>query len=92
MIVPPGSAHAFRVPMIWDYIVIVRELFVADRAYARLLADLTVKQLSHLGRGPQFPISARVVRILDSLNSESYELWTGKAFTATAGQGSMDWA
>ena len=72
MIVSPRSAHPLRMFMVGDDVVKVCEFFKANCANAGLLADLAVKQLSHLGRGPQFPVSARVVRILNSLNSESY--------------------
>lgn len=50
VIVPPRSAHSFRMPMVGDHVVIVRELLVADRANASLFSDLSVKQLPHLGR------------------------------------------
>ena len=50
VIVPPRSAHSLRIPMVRDDVVIVRELFVADRADAGLFPDLSVQQLSHLGR------------------------------------------
>ena len=77
MIVTEGSSHSFRISMVGDDVVKVCELFVANCAYARLLADLAVKQLAHLGRGSQLPISTRVVGILNSLNSESDQLWFG---------------
>jgi hypothetical protein len=50
VIVPPRSTHSFWVPMVRDHIVIVCELFMADRADASLFADLSVQQLPHFGR------------------------------------------
>lgn len=50
MIVTEGSSHSFRISMVGDDVVIVRELFVADCAYAGLLANLAVQQLPHLSR------------------------------------------
>ena len=42
MIVPPGSSHPFRIPVVWHDIVVVRELFVADGTLPVLLDDLAV--------------------------------------------------
>lgn len=50
MIVTEGSSHSFRISMIGHDVAKVCELFVANCAYARLLADLTFKQLSHVCR------------------------------------------
>jgi hypothetical protein len=68
VIIPPCSSHSFRVLVVRDHVVVIREVFVADSAYPALLDNLTVQKLPHLGRGPQFPISSRVMRIFD--------LWT----------------
>lgn len=50
VIVSPRPTHALWIPMVRNHVVIVRELFVANRADASLLSDLSVQQLSHLGR------------------------------------------
>lgn len=50
VIVAPRSTHSLRVSVVWDDVVVVRELFMADRADAGLFSDLSVEQLSHLGR------------------------------------------
>jgi hypothetical protein len=65
--------------VIWNDVVVVGELFVADRAYSGLLPHLAVQQFPHLRGGSQLPISSRVVRIFDALNSKSYEpgAWEG---------------
>jgi hypothetical protein len=49
VIVSPRSAHSFGIPMVRNHVVIVRELFVADRADTSFFADLSVQQLPHLG-------------------------------------------
>jgi hypothetical protein len=92
MIISPGSSHSFRILVVWNDVVIVGKLFVADRAYPGLLPHLAVQQCSHLCRGSQFPISSRVVRIFDALNSQSYEPRLGKGFPATAGKRFVNWA
>jgi hypothetical protein len=50
VIVAPRSTHSFWSPVVRNHVVIIRELFVADRADASLFSDLSVEQLSHLGR------------------------------------------
>ena len=89
MIVTESSSHSFRISMVGNDVVIVRELFVADRADTILLSDLPVEQLAHLAWGSQFPISSRVMRIFNSLNSKSDQLWFGKRFASAAGKRSM---
>jgi hypothetical protein len=48
MIISPGAAHSFGIPMIRDDVAIVRELFMADWAYPVLLNNLPVQQFPHL--------------------------------------------
>ena len=84
VVVSPRSAHPFGIPVVWNDVVIVGEFFVADRTYSGLFPHLSVHQLSHFSRRSQFPIAARVVRIIDSLHSQSYESGFGKGFAATA--------
>ena len=43
MIVSPGSAHAFRVLVVRDDIVVIREFLVADGANAGLLSNLAIQ-------------------------------------------------
>ena len=50
MIISPGSSHSLGIPVVRDDVVVVRELFMAYRAYASLLADFPVQQFAHLGR------------------------------------------
>jgi hypothetical protein len=79
MVISPRSTHSFGILMVWNDVVVVGELFVADRAYSGLLPHLAVQQFPHLRGGSQLPISSRVVRIFDALNSKSYEpgAWEG---------------
>jgi len=60
--------------MVGDDVGIIGEVLVANCAYAALLADLSVEQFPHLGRGSQLPVSARMMRIFDSLNTKSDHL------------------
>jgi len=48
MIISPRSSHSLGIFVVWNDVVIVRELFVADRADARLLSNLAIQQLAHL--------------------------------------------
>ena len=51
-----------------------------------------VQQFPHLRGGSQLPISSRVVRIFDALNSKSYEPGLGKGLSAAAGKRFVNWA
>jgi hypothetical protein len=55
--------------MVGDDVVIIAKLFVADRTYTSLLSNFAVQQFPHLGRGSQLPVSPRVMRIFNPLNS-----------------------
>ena len=50
MVVSPRSAHPFWIPMVWEDVAVVRELFVADGTSPVLLGNLAVQQLPHLRR------------------------------------------
>src|ERR1700687_1978764 len=84
MIVPPRSSHSFRILVVRGHVVVIREVLVADSANPALLHNLSVQKFPHLGRGSQFPISARVMRIFNSLNSKSDYLRPGKKLPPTA--------
>jgi hypothetical protein len=49
VVIPPRSAHSFRIPVVGNYIVIVCELFMADSAFPVLLDNLAIQQFPHLG-------------------------------------------
>jgi hypothetical protein len=92
VIVAPCSSHTFGVLVIGNDIVVVREFFMADRAYATLFSNLAVHQLPQFGGRSEFSIAARMMRIFDPLNSESNQFWFGEYFSPAAGNGSVNWA
>ena len=90
VVIPPRSSHSFRILVVRGHVVVIREVLVADSANPALLHNLSVQKFPHLGRGSQFPISARVMRIFNSLNSKSDYLRPGKKLPPTAGNRLMD--
>ena len=92
MIVPPASAHSLRAFMVGDDVGIIGEVLVANCAYAALFSDLAVHQFPHFHGRSLLPISARVMRIFNPLNSKPNQLGRGKRFAATARKRSMDLA
>ena len=50
VVVSPSSAHPLGIPMVWDDVVIVGELFMADGTLSVLLDNLPVQEFPHLGR------------------------------------------
>jgi hypothetical protein len=70
VIVSPRSSHSLGIPMVWHYVVVVGELFVADGTLSVLLDNLPVQELPHFRRGPEFPIPPRVMRVVNVSNSE----------------------
>ena len=72
VIIPPGPSYSFGISMVWDDVVIVCELFVTNGAFPVLLDDLPVQQFPHFRAGPEFPISSRVMRILNALHTDPY--------------------
>jgi hypothetical protein len=48
MVISPRPSHPFGISVIWRNIVVVGELFVADRTFPVLLDDLPVQEFSHL--------------------------------------------
>jgi hypothetical protein len=72
MIISPSSAHSFRIPVVGNYIVTIRELFVTDGAFSVLLDNLPIQQFPHFSRRPELPISSRVMRIINPLHAHPY--------------------
>jgi hypothetical protein len=68
--------------MVGDNIGIIGEVLVANCAYAALFSDLAVHYFPHLRRGSQFPISARMMRIINPLNPKPDQLGLRKLFPA----------
>lgn len=93
VIVPPRSAHSFRILVVRNNVVVVRKLFMTDRAYAALQPDFAVQQLSHFCRRSKFPESTRMMRVFDSLHAHpqcSGLLFLSSCFPAAAKQGPVD--
>jgi hypothetical protein len=84
VVVSPSPSHTLGIFVVWDDIVVVHELFVADCAFPVLFDSLPVKQFSHFCSGPEFPISSRVMRILNTLNSQTHSTFLASSVTATA--------
>ena len=94
VIISPSSAHSFRIPVVRDHIVVVRKLFMADGAFPVLLDNFPVQQFPHFRGRSEFPISSRVIRILNALHAHPYYCCLSvpsDRFPATAEQGSMNW-
>src|SRR5271157_948923 len=85
MVVSPCPSHPFWIPVIWHDVVVVRELYVADRTYPVLFDDLPVQEFPHLRWRSEFPISSRVMRVFDALHAEPYCPGFGDEFPTTAG-------
>ena len=85
VVVSPGPSHSSGIFMVWDNVVVVGELFVADRAFLVLIDDLPVQQFPHLRRRPELPISSRVMRIFDPLHAKPHCPGFGDEFATAAG-------
>ena len=72
MIVSPPAAHSFWFSMVWDGVVVARELFVANRAFPILLDNLPIQEPPHFGWRPEFPKSPGMMRILKALHAYPY--------------------
>src|SRR5208282_6133923 len=92
VVVPPRSSHPFGIPVIWNYIRVIRELFVADGAFPVLLRNLSVEKFPRFSGGPEFPISSRMVRIVNASNSRLQSARIGRLSPAAAGNRFVDWA
>jgi hypothetical protein len=69
MIVSPRSSHSFGISVVRHYVVVIRELMVADGTDAVLFGDFPLQQFPHFGGGPEFPIPPWVVRIINAPNT-----------------------
>jgi hypothetical protein len=84
VVVSPRAAHSFRFPVIRNDVVVIREIFVADSAYPALFDNFPVHQFPHFGGRSEFAVSARVMRIFNSLNSKPDQSGSGHEFPPTA--------
>jgi len=92
VIIPPRSSHPFRIPVVWNHIVIVCELFMTNGAFPVLLDNLPVQQFPHFSRRPEFPISSRMMWIINASNPRLQSAHIGRSFPTAAGNRFVDWA
>ena len=91
MIISPSSAHSFRIPVVGNHVVIICELFVTDGAFSVLLDNLPIQQFPHFSRRSEFPISPRMMRIINASNPRLQSAPIGRLFPAAAGNRFVDW-
>ena len=70
MIVTPRSSHPSWADVVRYDVAVVGEPFLAEGADAILRRNLSVHQLPHLSIGTDLPISARVLGIVDTTDSQ----------------------
>jgi len=92
VVVPPRSSHPFGISVVRNDIVVVCELFVADGAFPVLLDNLPPQQFPHLSGGSEFPISSRMMRIINASNPRLQSARMGRLFPTAAGNRFVDWA
>jgi hypothetical protein len=74
-------------------VVIVRKLILAESACAVLGGDLSVHQLPHLRVRPDFPISTRVLRIINATNAHlARSSFLRDWLSSAAGERTVNWA
>jgi hypothetical protein len=62
---------------------------VADCTLSVLLDSLPVQEFPHFHRRSEFPISSRVMRVFNALDTEAYSACLSDLFPATAEERSM---
>ena len=78
--------------MVRYHIAVVGKLLLADAANAILGNDFPVKEFAHLPVGTQFPVSARVLRIVDAPDTQlPMSSFFRDCLPAAAGEGAVDW-
>jgi hypothetical protein len=85
VVIPPRASHPFGIPMVWHDVVVICELFVTNRAFPVLLDNLPIQQFPHFSRRPEFPISSRMMRILNPSNPRLQSARIGRLFPTAAG-------
>src|SRR5271165_5199200 len=92
MVIAPGSAHSFRVSVVWCDVATVDKFLVTDSALSFLLDDFSIQQLPHLCGRPKFAKSSRVVWIFDALNAKMKSALLLGLLTTAAEQRPVYWA
>ncbi len=90
MVISPGSSHSFGVSVIRYDVATVGKFLVTDRAPPFLHDDFSIQQLPHFGWRPKFPVSPRVVRIFDALNTKLKSAFLPRLLATAAEERSMD--
>lgn len=90
MIISPRPTHSFGILVVWDNVVVVGELLVADCAYSFLLGDFPLQKFPHFGGGSELSIAPRMMRVLNASNSGLYRSHTMRSFSPAAADGFVD--
>jgi hypothetical protein len=69
MIVSPGPSHSFGIDVVGHDVVVIGEFQMAERAFPALVDDLAVEQLAHFCVGAKFPVTPRMMGILNPLHT-----------------------
>jgi hypothetical protein len=92
MVIPPGSSHSFWILVVWHDVVVIGEIFVADRTFLVLLDSFPIQEFSHFCWRPEFRIPPRVMWVFNALDPEAQNAHLSDLVSATAQDGSVDWA
>jgi hypothetical protein len=84
MVVSPSSSHSFGIPVVWNDVVVVRELFVANCAYSLLFANFPLQKFPHFSGRPELSISPRMMRIFNAANPGLYRADTLRLLATAA--------
>jgi hypothetical protein len=68
VIISPGADQATRFDVVLHSIAVIGESLPAERAFAVLNGNFLVHQLPNLCVGSEFPVPARMMRVLDPAN------------------------
>ncbi len=90
MVVSPSPSHTLGILVVRHDVTVLRELLVTDRALPVLLDDLAIEKFPHLPRRSEFPVSSRVMGILNPLHAEPYQPGLPREFPTTTGKRFVD--
>jgi hypothetical protein len=90
MVVSARASHSFWLSVVRYDVAAVGKFVVANGAFPCLLDDLSVQQLPHFGRWPEFPKSPRMVWIFDALNAQLKSALFPRLLTTAAEQRAMN--
>jgi hypothetical protein len=84
------QSYALKHTVVRYDVATVGKFMVANGALSCLLHDFSVQQFSHFGWGTEFPISPRVVRIFNALNTKPKSAFFSRLLATAAEERSMD--